>query len=64
MKPCDWQMSCRTRAVWIVCVGSRRIDRQRSCNRHLAVTCKAMFEAENRATATLAVMPAKQEEQK
>lgn len=45
---CDWEMSCRSRAVWLVGVRIRTIDRQRSCKKHLAMTCQAMYEAEGR----------------
>jgi hypothetical protein len=45
---CDWHMSCRSRALWLVGVRIRTIDRQRSCGKHLAMTCKAMYAAEGR----------------
>lgn len=57
---CDWQMSCRSRALWVVSVGTRLADRQRSCGRHLVMTCRAMYEAENRPNATLTLTPARQ----
>ena len=57
---CDWQMSCRCRAIWVVGVGTRAADRQSSCGKHLAMTCRAMYEAENRPNATLTLVSARQ----
>lgn len=57
---CDWQMCCRARAIWVVGIGNRAADRQRSCNKHLALTCRAMYEAEGRPNATLTIVSARQ----
>lgn len=37
---------CRARAAWLVGVGSRTIDRQYACERHLNRACWAMLEGE------------------
>jgi hypothetical protein len=48
---------CGDRADWLVGVGTRKSDAQRSCNVHLAGTCEAMYEAEGRDGAVLHVTP-------
>ena len=40
---------CGARASWVVSVGTRKVDAQRSCARHLSLTCEVMQGAENRA---------------
>lgn len=49
---------CRARAAWLVGIGSRVIDRQYACGRHLHRTCRAMLGAEKPRTAALTITPA------
>jgi hypothetical protein len=37
---------CPAEAKWLVRVGTRAADAQRSCGRHLNRTCQALYEAE------------------
>jgi hypothetical protein len=37
---------CRASATWLVRVGTRQSDAQRSCARHLSKTCIAMGQAD------------------
>lgn len=46
---------CGARASWLVAVGSRKTDAQRSCGRHLNLTCDVLFWAEQRTDATLTI---------
>lgn len=37
---------CPARAVWKVAVGTRKLDAQLSCGRHLNRTCESLVQAE------------------
>ncbi len=39
-------LPCGIAARWLVQVGTRKIDAQSACGRHLSMTCQAMYEAE------------------
>ena len=56
----DFGPVCGASAAWIVAVGSRKSDAQRSCRRHLSRTCDVMRAAENRAGVVLTVTPVEQ----
>lgn len=49
---------CPAQAAWLVGIGSRTIDRQYSCGRHLHRTCRMMLEAEKPRHAALTITPA------
>lgn len=48
-------LPCGKTAAWLVQVGTRKADAQLSCPRHLSMTCLAMYQAEDRRSATLTV---------
>lgn len=48
-------LQCHGTASWIVAVGTRKTDAQRSCSLHLSRVCRAMYEAEGRNGAVLTV---------
>ncbi len=47
---------CGDRADWLVRVGTRTSDEQLACSLHLAETCLAMYEAEDRRGAVLSLI--------
>lgn len=51
-------LPCTRTAAWIVGVGSRRTDEQRSCHLHLIPTFRAMLAAEGRPGVVLSVRQA------
>ena len=40
-------LPCGKTAMWLVQVGTRKADAQRSCGRHLSMTCTAMYGADS-----------------
>ena len=46
---------CKATAAWLVRVGTRTTDGQRSCGRHLNRTCELMLFNEGRRGATLTI---------
>jgi len=46
---------CPAAALWLVGVGLRKMDAQRTCGKHLHRTCQGMREAEDRLGATLTI---------
>lgn len=48
-------LPCTGAASWIVRVGTRKADEQRSCGLHLSRVCRAMYGAEGRGGAVLTV---------
>lgn len=56
-------LQCKGAALWIVGVGTRQMDRQRSCGTHLNATCRAVLEAEKPRTVVLTVMAATEQEE-
>jgi hypothetical protein len=46
---------CHAQAIWLVAVGSRQSDAQRSCGRHLNRTCWLMTGGEGDRHVTLSV---------
>jgi len=56
----DFGPPCGARTAWVVSVGSRKSDAQRSCKRHLSRTCEVLQGAENRTGVTFTVTPVEQ----
>lgn len=56
---CEWlgdsRTACRHPAVWLVRVGERVTDEQKSCTLHLGNMCFATYAAEGRASAIITV---------
>ena len=48
-------LPCPARALWIVAVGTRKMDEQAACGGHLNRACTALEGAENRDNVTLTV---------
>lgn len=52
-------LPCNQPAEWLVQVGTRKADAQFSCGRHLSMTCKSLYEAENPRKPSLTVTAVK-----
>lgn len=49
--------SCGAQAAWVVMYGNRRTDAQKSCSRHLSLTCEAMAQGTRHPLTVTAIEP-------